>query len=93
VNFKGASSLFVQTDASGDIVSVFWPNEPQEGGPAQTGVALSDGEEMHRVAVPDELYYSTEPLELPADYFSNYDLQVDEQGKAVLVRRSPEAAQ
>jgi hypothetical protein len=102
VNFKRASNLFVQTNASGEIVSVFWPHDQpimdektqvHERAPSQTGVALSDGEEMHRVAVPEELYYPPEPLELPADFFSNYDLQVNGQGKPVLVSRSPEAAE
>jgi len=105
VTFKRASNLFVRTNASGDIVSIFWPyespidektGEEQAGGPSQTGVGLSDGEEMYVVAVPDELYHSTDVPALPADLFNNYDLQVPEQGeqgRAVLVRRPPEAPQ
>jgi hypothetical protein len=89
VEIKRARNLFVRTDAVGDIISVFWPYEQQEGGPNQTGVALSDGEEVHEVAVPHELYSA----ELPADFFSNYQLRVYERGKAVLARRSTEAGQ
>ena len=86
---KRGRNLLVRADASGDIVSVFWPYEQQEAGPSRTGIALSDGELVHEVAVPDEL----NSAEVTADFFSNYSLRVDERGKAVLARVSAKPKQ
>ncbi|WEX76462.1 hypothetical protein PYH37_004769 [Sinorhizobium numidicum] len=91
MTFKRAANLFVRTNASGDILSIFWPFETvEQGGPDQTGVALSDGEKLHNVAVPPDLYDAVSVRDLPADLFGNYDLQVDEKGNALLVRRGLE---